>query len=337
MKTIFVGSSYHFKNTKSSQFFIEILHQNFSNVFVTNSLENIPICKIDNLIIWQQLPTVEEIDYFKAKQVTLIPMYDDCPHSIDGWLKYKKYKIFCFSKTLFDLLNNNGFDCFYSQFYIQPNIKNTKISDSINAFFWERYEPLNWTLIGKVCNKLPVNHLHFHTGLSFNNNLTLRPTQEDNKKYDITYTSWFQNKEEMNDILFNTQIYFAPRKSEGIGMSFIEALAAGSLIVAYDFPTMNEYINSNIDGILYNENNIPTNTYTKEDLIRMQAASINRTQEGYEKWINSIPEIIRFIEKPISNYVPKKSFNLFMYYSIYRIKKLIKIIIFYDKWKKKQS
>ena len=46
-------------------------------------------------------------------------------------------------------------------------------------------------------------------------------------------------------------VYFAPRKYEGIGMTFLEAMAMGMCVVAENAPTANEYILSGKNGILY--------------------------------------------------------------------------------------
>ena len=51
-------------------------------------------------------------------------------------------------------------------------------------------------------------------------------------------------------LLDRTQIVFAPRLLEGVGLSFLEAMARGSAVVAPDSPTMSEYIHSGRNGIL---------------------------------------------------------------------------------------
>jgi hypothetical protein len=51
-------------------------------------------------------------------------------------------------------------------------------------------------------------------------------------------------------LLARTQIYVAPRASEGVGMAFLEAMASGCAVLAADAPTMNERINHTHTGIL---------------------------------------------------------------------------------------
>ena len=62
----------------------------------------------------------------------------------------------------------------------------------------------------------------------------------------------------------------------------------------------------------------------------MQAKSILQAEEGYQKWINSIPDILNYISKPMENYKPRYSTRLVRKYGIRFIKNIIKKIIFYN-------
>jgi glycosyltransferase involved in cell wall biosynthesis len=52
------------------------------------------------------------------------------------------------------------------------------------------------------------------------------------------------------NIASEANIYIAPRSVEGVGLTFIEALSRGSAVVAYNGPTMNEYIRHKENGYL---------------------------------------------------------------------------------------
>jgi len=66
----------------------------------------------------------------------------------------------------------------------------------------------------------------------------------------MTFSDWFFNRNEYEKILCSKQIYIAPRIKEGIGLSFL-SMAAGRVVVAPNFPTMNEYIIHTENGYLY--------------------------------------------------------------------------------------
>ncbi len=328
MKTVFIGHTYHFENTKSSQFFIDILKESFGvEPVITHDPLVVKDSHPDTVVIWQRLFPPQAIDWWQAKNIILCPMYDACPHDLAFWNQYKKYKIFCFSKTLYDMLLSAGFSCLYAQYYLKPDTKRALISSEVNAFFWERTPSLTWKQVARAAQNLPVTHLHFHTGLSQNKDMSSRPTPEYDKKYSITYTDWFKDKAQMQSVLDSTDIYFAPRVSEGIGLSFIEALARGCIVAAWDAPTMNEYITDGVDGILYSDRSDFAKPYSIEELNMLKAKSIERASAGYDRWNASGKRIMDFLREPIDGYMPQRTCRAALYYTVLRIKRVIKTVI----------
>ena len=59
--------------------------------------------------------------------------------------------------------------------------------------------------------------------------------------------------EEYADLLGSCGLFAAPRRKEGIGLSFLDAMARGAFVLGYDSPTMNEYIRHAETGWLFNE------------------------------------------------------------------------------------
>ena len=78
--------------------------------------------------------------------------------------------------------------------------------------------------------------------------------------------------------------YIAPRVYEGIGMSFLEAMARGRCVVAADHPTMNEYIEHGKTGFLFQPDAITSLEYTEEQIREIQRASRDYILNGYEHW-----------------------------------------------------
>jgi glycosyltransferase involved in cell wall biosynthesis len=58
----------------------------------------------------------------------------------------------------------------------------------------------------------------------------------------------------MTDLIKQAGIYIAPRKLEGIGISFLETMVMGKAVIAQDAPTMNEYIENGINVYLVDFN-----------------------------------------------------------------------------------
>ena len=49
----------------------------------------------------------------------------------------------------------------------------------------------------------------------------------------------FLRKNEYYKLLKNTDIFISPRKQEGIGMSFVEAMSLGKYVIGFNDATMN--------------------------------------------------------------------------------------------------
>ena len=311
MKTVFVALDFHLKNTKSSQFFIDILQENISNLFivsVSNAWYDIPRIKPDTIIIWQHIFTPQEIDCWNAKNVIIIPMYDACPHTEEFWNKYKKYKIFCFSKTLYTFLKDRDFNTYHSQYYIKPEIEIIEDSQKCNFFYWERSKKIHWNLVKKLLGDTTIDKFHYHDSTKIREKNLERPTDSDVEKYNIEFSDWFSTNDEYKKILEKTSVYIAPRESEGIGLSFIEALAKGCCVIAYNAPTMNEYVVHGENGFLFDENTIATLDFSEEEISKLRKNSLQKVQKGWEAWEKSKPDIVNFIQKPINTYKLQASF-----------------------------
>jgi glycosyltransferase involved in cell wall biosynthesis len=79
---------------------------------------------------------------------------------------------------------------------------------------------------------------------------------EDVKKYHIQFVEKWGSREDYWDTLNQCNVYIAPRVTEGIGMSFLEAMAMGIAVAAADKPTMNEYISHGDNGFLFDMSNL---------------------------------------------------------------------------------
>lgn len=323
MKTVFIALNFHLTNTKSSLFFIDIIKSSIPDLIIVGANEawyEIPRIKPDTIIIWQKIFSPEEIDSWMAKNVILIPMFDACPHTKEFWDKYKQYKIFCFSKTLYNLLKTYNFNTFYSQYYLSlwPVVENKLQTESVHSnnklkvFFWERSKVITWEVVKKLLVNFENIELHYHYSTNISDKNFIKPTEEEVNKFSITFSDWFETQDDYKKIVEETDIYIAPRESEGIGLSFIEAIAAGCLVIAYDSPTMNEYIINNFNGLLFNENGfINKKNISNNDVSNFQKKSILTCKTGFTEWNNSIPNILDFINSPLPNYLPKRNLKLY--------------------------
>lgn len=296
MKTVlFLGHDYHLK-TKSSRFFIDLLKEKYdvSCVFFdpyTNRYSEDDVQKrYDFLVLWQIMPERYELEKrFQFEQGILIPMYDSVVESNIDWMQYCDFKALCFCKKLCEPLAQCGIDTMYVQYFIgfdgefQPG-------NEESVFFWQRKESINTKTIELLLKNTDIKHLHLHKALDPLQSFELSKTL----KWDVTFSDWFEQPEDYKKCVLNSALYIAPREYEGIGMSFLEAMAMGRCVIAPDNPTMNEYIEDGITGILYDEKDRkPIGEY---DIKKIQKNAYEYSKEGYRKWETEKGKILEWME-----------------------------------------
>jgi glycosyltransferase involved in cell wall biosynthesis len=161
------------------------------------------------------------------------------------------------------------------------------------AFFWQRLTHVNFDIIKKVFGDLAVK-IHLHKAIDPGQEL-MQPSKEEEKKFQISYSDWFETRSEMLEVIKNKAIYVAPREYEGIGMSFLEAMALGKAVVAVDNPTMNEYIKHKENGYLFDLFNPQEVDFS--EIEKVQKNTYNFMKKGREKWEKEKIKIVEFIKK----------------------------------------
>lgn len=301
-KMLYVGHSYHLK-TKSNSFFLDILKKEYDITFISfnpysnkyEGMEEAQKGKYDVLLTWQIMPSMDLLlSNFQFKQGVAVPMYDAiATKDYDPWPEYREFKVICFSKTLHEELIRRGYRSYYIQYFPKP-FDVREWGDSKSAFFWQRLEQINVNVVGKLLENMGVEHIHIHKSLDPNQKF-IEPDSSLNKK--ITYSEWFENPSEMYRIMQESALYIAPRLYEGIGMSFLEAMAMGRCVIAPNYPTMNEYIINGVNGILYDIDNIQP--VAIDDMQKIQKNALEFIKNGYQKWEESKDNILKWINEDI--------------------------------------
>lgn len=302
-KVVFIAHSYH-KKTHSCDFIIDYLKEFFEvEIFFDEEWEtgNKVDWKLFNdkyyaVIIWQMFPKREDFESIPNKNIIYFPMYDQVEKwQFSQWYLCKNIKIVSFSSTLYKKLKKWGFNSIYIQYFIEP--KEFSPGNPDEVFFWQRLTKININTISKIL-KNPDVKIHLHKAVDPGQTY-VEPTKPIEKKFKITYSEWFDSKEEMQEFIKTKGIYVSPRFSEGIGMSFLEAMAQGKVVLAHNNPTMNEYIQSGVTGFLCNFK-LPRAIKLK-NIEQIQKNTYKYMQKGYEKWLTDRKNIIDYINKPQEN------------------------------------
>lgn len=249
----------------------------------------------DLLICWQITLTEKVINSLSYKRGVFFPMFDACKSvfKTEAWWSYRNFVIISFSLFLHKRLKIIGLDSYYIQYFPKVSLNDIR-ENKKSVFFWNRQTRININDVCKFFLEIEVNHIHWHKAVDPNQSIR-NLNDEYLNHYNLTVTEWFDLKEEMYNCRDNSAYYFAPRRYEGIGHGFLEAMATGRCVVAPNKPTMNEYIDDGENGLLYDPENIkPLAMHNLEDIQRNTKSYM---QEGRNKWNRNKSNILVWSEK----------------------------------------
>jgi glycosyltransferase involved in cell wall biosynthesis len=332
-KILFLHHPFH-SRTGSHIFFMEALRQNASvdsfewdeflkkdrSRRVRNLVEVIQKNKYDIIIFWQVEPLIEVSKDFRT---IFVPMYDSVANrNAIYFMHHANSQYLNFSLNLHRYCLRLGLNSTYLRFYPKPVKKidsESKVNDSGDKriFFWERRPDTNINLL-QLCKKLPRNQnfiIHYRRAadlekLRLQNRLL--PEFNNIKIQEIT-SDWLE-KDEYLSFVKNSDYFVAPRMTEGIGMSFLEALQFGIPVIGHDAPTLNEYVEHGVNGFL--------GDFNSEDPLKMKEETrlstkeiANRITVGNASFQESLDKYCRYIFTDESWHRSEKHLNIYSKFS----------------------
>jgi glycosyltransferase involved in cell wall biosynthesis len=308
MKTAFLAMTVHINRTRSSDFFIALLRDFFGDVTVIPHQRvwiDVPKSKWDLIVVWQGHYTPEELEALGADRVVFVPMYDDIPLDEAYWSKYRQFKVFCFSSTLERLLVSYGLTAWGARYYSELPLPVEHEWDELSAFFWQRYEALDWRLVKVLMGDTRFSHVHLHwTPTDEHENEPPPLTEQELASGRFQVSSWFKDSEEYHTLVSRANVFFASRLTEGIGLSFVEAMAMGLCVAAPCRPTMSEYIENGVNGLLYDPDRPGPLDFSRARELGAEARS--SCENGRKLWIEALPRLRDFLEEPVPGYRPRR-------------------------------
>jgi len=313
LRNAFVGLGFHFKYTKSTQFFIDRMREDLGSLKVFTSDWNwvhLPHHVWDTVVFFQHVPPRELLSAVTIRHVVLVPMYDDCPLDFAFWDRYSDCSVVCFSSTLAALLEGWGHRVLRVQY--APPIPAVRADWSRGAqrlFFWPRKADLPWAAVRPLLAGHEWESVHLHVTEN-GELLTAGLTDEEKARLHLTQTRWFAEKDDYVKALAACQVFLAPRRTEGIGMSFLEAMAMGLAVVAPDGATMNEYIQDGVNGFLYDPAHPKVPDWSKAEACGRQARQ--SIEEIRAQWDQGRPAFAAFLKespvvRPVGVWTPEAS------------------------------
>ncbi len=305
-KIAFVDHNFH-KKSRSGDFLRKIFKKNYliKDFWWSLNEQYQLINKIkdyNNFFFFQSLLPLDDMIKIRDKNIIWAPMYDNLDLSDLYWrkIKYLNIKVLSFSKPVKEMCLKHG--C--KNISLKYALKNLNMKSQLHKkkklkiFFWFRKNFFTKDWIYSFNQKDIGEIVYFSCP-----DPGVKPEVFDidiKKKFNFTIIKKpFLHKKEYLELIKDTDVYICPRKQEGIGMSFLEALSMGKYIVANDDSTMNEYVTNNKIGFLINEN--IKNKVDIKKIRKFKNYRIENSKLLFEKWSLDKVKIINFFRKKSSN------------------------------------
>ena len=309
----YVDHSFHAK-TKSNQFLSDLLRGRGHTVDFFwdegwRSGEATPFSRVADydVIIMFQCRCAGAESYFckRHPNVVYIPMLDELgvnhgPRRHLGWFweQFQGCKILSFSSAVHAIATGFGLRSFFIRYYPPPSPAGRMSPAALpRPFFWIRRESqVSWPMVRELLRGTRCDYVHLHIAPDPDTPAPTLPTRSDEKEYNIVTSTWFAQQQDFLEILGRANIFFAPRYTEGIGQSFLEAMAMGQCVVAPDNGAMNEYIIHGVNGLLYDPVHPAPLDFSR--FMELGEAARKSVVIGHERWLAAADRLEEFILTP---------------------------------------
>lgn len=256
MNILFVDHECHLR-THSADFFLGIIAS--GNAVRTAYCKTAYDCRLAHddiawaelVIFWEFLPSRFEVGCV-GKPCVFVPMYDNEWGSRFQWrrIALSGMAVLSFCDRLSEHARRCGVTNLLTVHYaIDPADFAGHSGDAATAALWERGDVTLDTLKALFPKGVLRRTVLLRRGAIAHTASPITESEREDWNIEL-HEGGFVSKEESRQITKDCGIYIAPRFAEGIGMAFLEALAAGKCVIAHDNATMNEYIEDGKSGIL---------------------------------------------------------------------------------------
>lgn len=305
MRIAFFGLGYHAR-TGSSRFFLDLL-QGLGEVdafFAEADVADVRRrCagfaeeRYDAIVIWQ-LHEAFALLSGRHPNVTFAPMYDAMFRGGAFVWKpsFNAAKILCFSWALrAEVMRRTPLHA-HVQYFPDP-AQHAAVTDfdTLRGFLWYRRRDIPPEAVFALTKGTPFASLAIHDAPDPGHDVRWSDAAPPHVGR-ITRTTWSEDRAPFDTALRDANVFFASRPLEGIGMSFLEAMAGGLCVVAPDAPTMDEVISHGTNGLLYPPGSRAPLEFGKAREIGARARESVIT--GRRRFEAAVPALLDFVATP---------------------------------------
>jgi len=328
------------KFTKSGDFLREILSEEFEITdFWWKPNNKIPlneINKFEYIFFFHVMFPHQIMKKLEKKKIMWAPMYDalNFRNSFLKSIFWKQIsnlgiKVLKFSDKITQSIGIEEIDSLRLNYFIKSNFFSSIDQQmKLNIFFWDRgrIKIDDWL---HLFDQEDINQIVYFpkadpgTKIVNNDNLIKK------KNYNINLIDKkFLPKSEYLSLFEKCNVFIAPRKKEGIGITIVEAISKGMFVVGYNDSTMNEYVSDEKVGFIFDEKT--TEKINTKDIIENYEYRKKYAELSYNKWIQSKKKIIPLLKQETKIVKKIHFFPLFLLDDIkFIIKKIFNINFFY--------
>ncbi|MEH0194924.1 glycosyltransferase [Caulobacter sp. CCNWLY153] len=302
-RLVYVGHHFHLK-TRSTQFLVEALSTRFSVTTVAVDPENLAASNLGftraecDIVVVLQLDFLAPIFIARGIPTVVVPMFDGSEHMPElHWQFSQQARFVSFSRHLHVKIQRAGGQSLLVKYFPEPEAHvSARKYRELSGFFWERRPDsgVDASFIAKLVGS-QLDRLHVHQA----RDLPLPPGPNVKTLFgdtEVTTSTWFENRSDLSELMARSNIYFAPRLSEGIGMGFLEAMAQGMAVIAHDASTHNEYIANWSSGVLYSLHGTRELVLSTQKVAEMGEAARQCIAEGRPVWLRQIDQMLDWID-----------------------------------------
>jgi hypothetical protein len=245
------------------------------------------------------------------KNVVIVPMIDgSASYGIEHWKRLKMGKFVSFSPTLHTFLRLQGMDSFGIKYWPSPQAYEAPASNTI--YYWPRghHEYVSVQRILDATANYPDIKLKVRATNEPSSNLDYSRVRD--SRLEIVEVS---DKHEHLTQIKNASIFVAPRPSEGIGHSFLEAMSFGRTVIARKFPTMSNYISDKKSGVFITKSG------------KRISGDLNWVEIGNTAYLEVVKGRAEYLAsiQPLSDYILKPPLSVKSKYKIKEVHNLLNL------------
>ncbi len=288
---------------------------------------------VKEILCFLQLPPPAELFTQPNIRVIWMPMWDHARAYDQHWWGNlpKSLKVIAFSHVVAKCAEQGGLQFIRLKFFKNPNnFPCATWEDGRVMFYWNRNGLIGPKQLGRLCKVLQIRKLLFRKQIDPRIPLEAEYTLPCRLgRTNVHLVGPFKSRREYYRMLKKANVFIAPRAYEGVGLTFLEAMASGCAVLGNDAPAMNEYIRHREDGYLLQnstrkkalhkiKNKIRRRLATlgfvdpecfeffmpneqdwldlgRQDLPTLGSVARQRHREGFEKWNEDIKQYSEFV------------------------------------------